>query len=178
MKLVKTPILLSLAMLLVVSQEACRSKKLAQKKPTAEVETPAPETPAPKPVPAPPAEPAQEETAPAKPDYNFRNIQFEFNSAVLKTDSYPILDKAAAAMKQDPSVKFLLSGHASAEGTPEHNNELSIERANAVKTYLVNTGVLQSQLALRGFGATKPLASNDTEEGRAVNRRVEIKKVN
>ena len=81
-------------------------------------------------------------------------------------------------MKQDPSVKFLLGGNASAEGTPEHNMELSVERANAVKSYLVNSGVQESSLTTKGYGESKPIASNDTEEGRALNRRVEIKKLN
>ncbi|MFA6083165.1 OmpA family protein [Mucilaginibacter sp.] len=153
---------------------ACKSKKLVQK-PAPVVET----APAPAPVAETPAAPAPQ-PAPApvveKPDYNFKNIQFEFNSGILKTEAYPILDKAAAEMKKDPSAKFALNGNSSAEGTDEHNMTLSLERANAVKTYLVNSGVSIDALTAKGFGETKPIANNTTEEGRSLNRRVEIKK--
>jgi OOP family OmpA-OmpF porin len=153
---------------------SCKSKKLVQKPAPVAETTPAP---APEPVPAPAPTP---EPAPApvveKPDYNFKNIQFEFNSGILKTEAYPILDKAAAEMKKDPSVKFALNGNSSAEGSDEHNMTLSVERANAVKTYLVNSGVNIDVLTAKGFGETKPIADNKTEEGRALNRRVEIKK--
>jgi OOP family OmpA-OmpF porin len=153
---------------------ACKSKKLVQKPAPVAETTPAP-VPEPTPVPAPAPEPAP---APAveKPDYNFKNIQFEFNSGVLKTEAYPILDKAATEMKKDPSVKFVLNGNSSAEGSDEHNMTLSLERANAVKTYLVNSGVNIDVLTAKGFGETKPIADNKTEEGRSLNRRVEIKK--
>lgn len=132
-------------------------------------------TPPPPPAPTPP--PPAPAPAPA-PDYNFSNIQFEFNSGILKTDSYPVMDKVAAAMKADPSVKFNLNGYASAEGTDEHNMALSAERANAVKSYLVNSGVSEGNLIAKGFGESNPVADNTTEEGRVLNRRVEIKKVN
>jgi OOP family OmpA-OmpF porin len=153
---------------------ACKSKKLVQKPAPVAETTPAP-APEPTPAPAPAPEPAPAPVV-EKPDYNFKNIQFEFNSGILKTEAYPILDKAAAEMKKDPSVKFALNGNSSAEGTDEHNMSLSIERANAVKTYLVNSGVNIDVLTAKGFGETKPIADNKTEEGRALNRRVEIKK--
>jgi OOP family OmpA-OmpF porin len=153
---------------------ACKSKKLVQKPAPVAETTPAP-APEPTPAPAPTPEPAPAPVV-EKPDYNFKNIQFEFNSGILKTEAYPILDKAAAEMKKDPSVKFALNGNSSAEGTDEHNMTLSVERANAVKTYLVNSGVNIDALTAKGFGETKPIADNKTEEGRALNRRVEIKK--
>jgi OOP family OmpA-OmpF porin len=153
---------------------ACKSKKLVQKPAPVAETTPAP-APEPTPAPAPAPEPAPAPVV-EKPDYNFKNIQFEFNSGILKTEAYPILDKAAAEMKKDPSVKFALNGNSSAEGTDEHNMTLSVERANAVKTYLVNSGVNIDALTAKGFGETKPIADNKTEEGRALNRRVEIKK--
>jgi OOP family OmpA-OmpF porin len=153
---------------------ACKSKKLVQKPAPVAETTPAP-APEPTPAPAPAPEPAPAPVV-EKPDYNFKNIQFEFNSGILKTEAYPILDKAAAEMKKDLSVKFALNGNSSAEGTDEHNMTLSIERANAVKTYLVNSGVNIDVLTAKGFGETKPIADNKTEQGRALNRRVEIKK--
>ena len=159
---------------------ACKAKKIAQ--PVAVTET-FPPAPASKPTPvtvaaapAPAPQPAQAPTPAPPPEYNFANIQFEFNSGILKTQSYPVMDRAIAEMKKDPSVKFVLNGNASAEGTPQHNMALSVERANAVKTYLVNSGINADNLRPIGNGESKPIADNTTEAGRALNRRVEIKK--
>ena len=167
-----TPVII-LSVLITLS--ACHAKK--------KVVAPPPPPPADttaKPAPPPPPAPAPEQPAPAPapaaPNYNFANIQFEFNSGILKTESYPILDKAAAEMKKDPSAKFKLSGYASAEGTDEHNMQLSKDRANAVKAYLVNSGVSVNNLSADGYGEANPVADNTTEAGRVINRRVEIKK--
>lgn len=170
------PILIVLA---AVVMPACKAKKIAQPAPVAETFPPAPVSkPTPAPVAAMPAPAASPQPAPtpAPPDYNFANIQFEFNSGILKTQSYPSMDRAVAEMKKDPSAKFVLNGNASAEGTPEHNMALSVERANAVKTYLVNSGINADNLRTVGNGESKPVADNTTEAGRALNRRVEIKK--
>lgn len=105
----------------------------------------------------------------------YKNIQFEFNSSVLKTSSYAVLDVIAAGMKNFPDTKFQLDGHSSAEGTEQRNMMLSVDRANAVKNYLVNNGIKASNLITTGNGEKFPVASNANEEGRAVNRRVEIK---
>jgi OOP family OmpA-OmpF porin len=102
----------------------------------------------------------------------FENIQFEFNSSVLKTDSYPTLDKLSTILR-DSNGKITVAGHASAEGTEAYNMKLSKDRANSVKTYLVNSGVPAKNVTIKGYGETKPIASNDTEEGRIKNRRVE-----
>jgi len=158
---------------------ACKAKKIIQPAPVAETFPPAPAT-RPQPVAAAPTPPPVQQPAPVAappaPDYNFANIQFEFNSGILKTQSYPIMDKAAAEIKKDPSVKFVINGNASAEGTPQHNMALSVERANAVKTYLVNSGINADNLRTVGYGESKPIADNTTEAGRVANRRVEIKK--
>jgi len=78
-------------------------------------------------------------------------------------------------MKKDPTAKFVLNGNSSAEGSFDHNMALSIERANSVKLYLVNTGIAGDNLSVKGYGESKPIADNTTEEGRVLNRRVEIK---
>lgn len=177
MKLFRSLFLSVIVLLAVILVQACKAKKVIQKPaPVAEV-TPAPvEAKKQEPAPAPKSEPAP---APVeKPNYSFSNIQFEFNSGILKTDSYPIMDKAALEMKKDPAVKFVLNGNSSAEGTDAHNMALSVERANAVKVYLVNTGVSADNLAVKGYGETKPIADNTTEAGRVRNRRVEIEKLN
>lgn len=116
------------------------------------------------------------EVAAAEPSFNYRNILFEFNSSVLKTSSYPILDEIAREMKRYPNMRFNLNGHSSAEGTIERNMTLSVDRATAVKGYLVSSGINGSTLDAKGFGESIPLKPNDTEAGRELNRRVEIKK--
>lgn len=107
---------------------------------------------------------------------NYRNIQFEFNSSVLKTSSYPVLDAIALQMKNSVETKFQLNGHSSAEGSNERNMMLSVDRANAVKAYLVNNGIKNSNLITKGYGEAKPIVANSTETNKALNRRVEIKR--
>ncbi len=104
----------------------------------------------------------------------YPNIQFEFDSSVLKTESYSILDRLSAELrKSGGSVR--LEGYASAEGSEAYNLQLSKDRANSVKTYLVNSGVAAAKIQAEGFGESNPVASNATEAGRILNRRVEIK---
>ena len=174
MKLLRSGIAPIIILMALITLQACKAKKLVQAPPPPP-EAPAPVTPPPPPAPAP--QPTPPPPAP-KPDYNFSNIQFEFNSGILKTDSYPALDNAAAQMKMDPTIKFNLSGFASAEGTDAHNLQLSIDRANAVKAYLVNSGVSADNITTKGYGEANLVADNTTEAGRILNRRVEIKKAN
>ena len=102
----------------------------------------------------------------------WETIQFEFNSSVLKTESYPTLDKLSSTLRENGG-KVTTKGYASSEGTAAYNMKLSKDRANSVKTYLVNSGVNASQVMAKGLGEANPIASNDTEEGRMQNRRVE-----
>lgn len=158
-----------------VLNQACKPKKVLvntpvevnQNKPVEEERPPAPivEEKAPE-------RPAVVEEA---PNYNFKNIQFELDSYVLKTDSYVNLDQIYREIRKDSNVKFNIVGHASVEGSASYNQKLSVDRANAVKIYLVNSGVNPNNLTTIGRGATEPIASNDTESGRAQNRRVEIR---
>ena len=178
MKTINSCLLITCIGILTLSHQACGPKKMVLQ-PAAEVveeikeepikveeEKPVPPV---EPTPAPRVEP---------PNFNFSNVQFEYDSHVLKTESYAILDQIAREMLKDPEAKFIVDGHASIEGTAAYNMELSIDRANAVKLYLVNSGVRGNNLTTKGHGATKPVASNDTETGRAQNRRVEINHVN
>lgn len=159
--------------LLSVTMYSCKTKKIAAKPAPAPVQKETTVEVAP-----PPPAPAPEKPAEvAKPNFNFSNVWFEFNSSVLKTASLETLDQAAAEMKKDPSAQFIINGNSSAEGTEAHNMSLSVDRANAVKSYLVNAGLSGSNFTIKGYGAKKPVASNDTEEGKALNRRVEIKVV-
>jgi OOP family OmpA-OmpF porin len=161
----------------LIALQACKAKKLAQKPTPPPEETAKPATTSQDTAPKPkPVEEPKQVTAVEKPDYNFSNLQFDFDSSILKTASYPALDKVASEMKKDLSVKFNLSGYASLEGTDEHNMTLSQDRANAVKVYLVNAGIRADNLTCKGYGTTNPIADNSNEDGKTLNRRVEIKK--
>lgn len=174
MKLLRSAILATSILSAVVLFPACKAKKAVVAAAPAPVVEPA--KPAPVETPKPPVVAETPPPAPIPPNYNFSNIQFEFNSGILRTDSYPILDKAVAEMKKDASVKFVLNGNSSAEGSDVHNQELSVERATAVKLYLTNSGINGDNLTVKGWGESKPVADNKTEAGRILNRRVEIKK--
>ncbi|WP_454801729.1 OmpA family protein [Mucilaginibacter phyllosphaerae] len=104
----------------------------------------------------------------------YSNIQFEFDSSVLRTSSYPVLDATSADLRSSGKT-VEIDGYASSEGTAAHNLSLSRDRANSVKTYLVNSGVAASKLKVKGYGETNPIADNSTEEGRVANRRVSFK---
>jgi len=106
----------------------------------------------------------------------YSNIQFEFDSSVLRTSSYPVLDATSADLRSAADKKIELDGYASSEGTAAHNLRLSKDRANSVKTYLVNSGVDSKRVKVKGFGETHPIADNSTEDGRILNRRVEFHK--
>ncbi|MGY3210992.1 OmpA family protein [Mucilaginibacter sp. HD30] len=105
----------------------------------------------------------------------YSNIQFEFDSSVLRTSSYPVLDATSSDLRTTGS-SVEVQGFASSEGTAAHNLKLSRDRANSVKTYLVNSGVAASKVTVKAFGETQPIADNSTEEGRVLNRRVQFKK--
>jgi OOP family OmpA-OmpF porin len=159
---------------LAITMQSCKPKKMiAKSTPPAEAET----KPVTKSAPLAPApvksQPAVVKTAPA--NFNFKNVQFDYNSAVLRTDGIQYLDHIADEMKKDQSARFILNGHASSEGTVSHNMQLSVDRANAVKQYLVNAGIDGSHLQTKGYGAKKPISSNKTDKGRQRNRRVEVK---
>jgi OOP family OmpA-OmpF porin len=170
-----TPIIniIILSAIIILVMPACKAKKLASKPEVASV---APVT---KPMAAvkQTADKPMEKVQPTvveKPSFSFNKIQFDFDSAILKTSSIQVLDQAASLIKKYPGYHFALSGYASAEGTPEHNMVLSEERANSVKTYLVNAGIDAAYFTAKGYGDTNPVASNKTEAGRVANRRVEV----
>jgi OOP family OmpA-OmpF porin len=101
-------------------------------------------------------------------------IHFEFDKATLKPEALAILDQAAALLKKHERVVVEVAGHTDSKGSEEYNQGLSERRATAVKDYLNSRGVKASRLTSRGYGESRPVASNDTDEGRAENRRVEL----
>lgn len=101
-------------------------------------------------------------------------LLFDFNKSTIKSSSFRILNKLAEELKNDESLMVDVTGHADAIGTPEYNKDLSVRRANAVKTYLLNRGVKSQQVKATGMGEDDPVAPNDTPEGREQNRRAEL----
>jgi OOP family OmpA-OmpF porin len=135
---------------------------------------PAPPPPPPPPPEEPPPPPARVEVRSDKIEIK-EKIQFEYNKAVILPASFSLLDEIADVFKKNPHLKKVsIEGHASAEGDPKHNLKLSDERANAVRKYLVDKGIDAGRLTAKGFGAKRPIASNDTDEGKEKNRRVEF----
>lgn len=103
------------------------------------------------------------------------NIFFDVNKWDLKPESQTELDKVVQLMNDNPSMKIQITGHTDNVGKPAENLTLSNNRAKAVVKYLVGKGINAGRLSAKGFGETKPVAGNDTEEGRARNRRTELK---
>ncbi|MDX1504115.1 MAG: OmpA family protein [Spongiibacter sp.] len=104
-----------------------------------------------------------------------RGVNFEFNSAQLTVNAETILDGVAATLISSPGFDVELQGHTDSKGSDSYNMNLSQNRAKSVKRYLTVKGVEGSRLTARGYGEEQPVASNDTAEGRAQNRRVELK---
>ncbi len=102
-------------------------------------------------------------------------ISFDFNSATVKPQFRPSLDQVAQTLASYQSTFVDVSGHTDSVGTAQVNQRLSEQRAASVADYLSYQGVNRARIATRGYGKSIPIASNDTEEGRAQNRRVEIK---
>ena len=103
------------------------------------------------------------------------DANFEFNKAKLLTNAYTVLDSLVSTMKKHPEYKWEIDGYTDAIGSDSYNIRLSKQRALSVVDYLVSQGVQRSSLKIRGYGKENPIATNDTNEGRSMNRRVEIK---
>jgi outer membrane protein OmpA-like peptidoglycan-associated protein len=103
-------------------------------------------------------------------------INFDVDSAVIRDESKPTLDKIVAMLKSEPAMQLIIEGHTDSSGSTEHNQVLSQQRAESVKLYLVAAGVSPSRLSVEGYGESKPVASNTTATGMAQNRRVELVK--
>ena len=102
------------------------------------------------------------------------DILFDFNSTALRSESRATLRDLAANFARYPDETISVEGHTDNVGSPEYNQKLSEQRAYSVKDYLVNQGVQSSRVSAIGFGESHPKATNDTPEGRQLNRRVEI----
>lgn len=130
-----------------------------------------PAPPAPPPAPAPPVVAA---APPIKKKLVLRGVNFDFDKYDIRADAVPILEEAAKALKAEPDITVQVNGYTDAIGSADYNQRLSERRANAVKAYLEKLGVPAGRMNAQGFGKTNPVATNDTAEGRAQNRRVEL----
>jgi outer membrane protein OmpA-like peptidoglycan-associated protein len=101
-------------------------------------------------------------------------ILFDVDKTNLKSDAQNSLKQLALSLKNNPQTDILVIGHTDSTGTATHNMDLSIRRANAVKTYIDGQGLSSGRITTQGKGETEPIALNSTAEGRAQNRRVEI----
>ncbi len=103
-----------------------------------------------------------------------KNIYFDYDKTTLQTESFVELDKVADFLTQNPKVSIEIAGHTDSRGSDIYNANLSQGRSQAVVDYLVSQGIARVRLQARGFGESKPIDTNETEEGRANNRRVEF----
>lgn len=106
---------------------------------------------------------------------DLRDILFEFDSPELTSKTKPYLDKVVTLMQRVPNIKVEISGHTDNIGDTKYNLQLSQKRSNSVKKYLLAAGIDSSRIHAQGYGDTQPLVANDSQLGRAQNRRVEMK---
>ena len=102
------------------------------------------------------------------------DISFDTNSAAIRPQLRSVLDPFAASVKDDPNTRLTIVGHTDSTGSDRVNNPLSVERAQSVRDYLSARGVSPQRVEVAGRGEREPIADNNTEAGRAKNRRVEI----
>jgi outer membrane protein OmpA-like peptidoglycan-associated protein len=130
---------------------------------------------APQPEPPPAADqPAVDSAPPIARRVVLRGLKFGSGTAYIEPDSAGTLELVAQRMKENPDTRVRITGHTDAVASPEYNLELSKERAESVKRILVGYGIASERIDVVGMGEEHPIAPNDTREGRALNRRVEL----
>jgi outer membrane protein OmpA-like peptidoglycan-associated protein len=109
-----------------------------------------------------------------------RDIQFEVNSAQLKPQAFPALEKVGTILAQWPELRLEVGGHTDSSGDAEYNRELSLKRAQSAADYIRDTypTITEDQLEVKGYGEDQPIATNETREGKTKNRRVEFTVIN
>lgn len=110
-----------------------------------------------------------------KKQYTLDNVYFDIGKASVKSESFPALDNLFNALKDNPNMVIEIAGHTDNVGTAQNNLQLSFSRANSVRSYLVSKGIQPSRISAKGYGQSQPIASNDTEAGKAKNRRTEVR---
>jgi outer membrane protein OmpA-like peptidoglycan-associated protein len=111
---------------------------------------------------------------PVKIKYESTSVKFNSSSNKLTNDSRQSLNDIASIMQGNPQLHLTISGYTDSTGRPAHNLSLSRQRAEVVKSYLVGKGITADRITTIGYGQLRPVADNNTEEGKALNRRVEF----
>lgn len=131
------------------------------------------------PPPPPPPPPVKKAEAPPPPPVAkrlvLRGVNFDFNKADIRPQDVPILEEAVRTLKSEGFPGVIAIGHTDSIGSEEYNQRLSVRRADSVRNWLVKNGVPRDKIVVEGRGESDPVASNDTADGRAQNRRVELK---
>ncbi|GAB3248808.1 hypothetical protein GCM10027347_05470 [Larkinella harenae] len=154
--------------------------------PVATAPVPAPTNPAPATAPPPAANPVPKPAAPAPASSDLsaltsgktvtlNNVYFDQSSYMLRPESYTQLNQLVNLLKNRPEVKIEIAGHTDNVGDPRLNLALSENRARVITSYLITNGISESRLRHKGYGHTRPIAANDTEENKRKNRRVEVR---
>jgi outer membrane protein OmpA-like peptidoglycan-associated protein len=107
--------------------------------------------------------------------FRLNNIFFDFDKSILKEESFPELNRLVNFLNENIFLKIEIAGHTDNQGNDSYNLKLSKDRANAVLEYLISKGISRNRITSVGYGETKPISTNDNEEGRQLNRRVEVK---
>jgi outer membrane protein OmpA-like peptidoglycan-associated protein len=102
------------------------------------------------------------------------NVFFDFDKYDLRPESFVELDRVVNLLRENPAIEIEMSAHTDSRGTDDYNFVLSDNRARSVMNYLVEKGISQSRIVSKGYGETKPVVPNDTDENRQLNRRVEF----
>jgi outer membrane protein OmpA-like peptidoglycan-associated protein len=102
------------------------------------------------------------------------NANFDFNQSMVAETSYPLLDKIIKILEKNPDLALEISAHTDNIGSFEYNMQLSQNRAQSIVDYLVSRGISKQRLVAKGYGKSRPISSNNTEDGRMKNRRVEF----
>ena len=141
-------------------------------------EEPPAEAPAPTPPPCEPPAPGQPislEGCKLGDTIVLKGVNFQFNKDTLTLNAKNILNDVAAALDARKDIKVEIDGHTDSKGSDAYNQKLSERRAASVKRYLISRGVAADRMSSKGFGESQPIADNNTDEGREINRRVELK---
>ncbi|HVM95682.1 MAG TPA: OmpA family protein [Candidatus Acidoferrales bacterium] len=131
--------------------------------------------PPPPPAVAPPPPETVAEAAPVKKKIVLRGVNFDFGKATIRSDDRPVLDEAVATLQRESNVAIVAVGHTDDVGSDASNMKLSQRRAKSVRDYLVAGGIAPGRIRAEGRGEAEPVASNKDADGRAQNRRVELR---
>jgi outer membrane protein OmpA-like peptidoglycan-associated protein len=141
------------------------------------IDPPPPELPQP-PPPIVAEEPAATTVAPPATTVKrivLRGVNFDYDSSEIRPVDRPVLDEAVRQLTDQTQIALAIEGHTDSRGTDQYNQALSVRRAEAVFRYLVNKGLAPERMRAEGFGESRPVADNETDAGRAQNRRVELR---